>query len=97
MSRAANQRIPRAWDVDVSLPPPPLFAEPVRAESFGEGPSSCAPTKGEVYKASLGLTGKNSVQALGELCTRLRLPPPYYTVAVRLVAHLRISLALFTG
>ena len=82
--RAANQRIPRAWDVDISQPPPPLFAEPVRADSFGEGgPSSYAPSRGEVYKASLGLTGKNPVQALGELCTRLRLPPPYFTVAVR--------------
>ena len=81
--RAANQRIPRAWDIDISQPPPPLFAEPARApDGFGEG-SSYAPSKGEVYKASLGLTGKNPVQALGELCTRLRLPPPYYTVAVR--------------
>ena len=71
--------------MDISQPPPPLFAEPVRAESFcGErGPSSYAPSVGEVYKASLGLTGKSPVQALGELCTRLRLPPPYFTVAVR--------------
>ena len=85
LSSAANQRIPRAWDVDVSQPPPPLFAEPVRAEGFGEG-ASRAPTKGEVYRAAMGLTGKNPVQALGELCTRLKLPPPYYTVAVRVVS-----------
>ena len=75
--------------MDISQPPPPLFAEPVRAagSSFGGGEggpsSSYAPSKGEIYKASLGLTGKNPVQALGELCTRLRLPPPYFTVAVR--------------
>ena len=52
---------------DFSRPPPPLPAPP---------------TSGEIYAATLGLTEKNPVSALQELCIRRGMPPPYYTVEV---------------